>query len=131
MDSREFYSGLRALSSFAEATNTSLHAQLPNDWFVVVADVIGSTAAIEANRYKDVNTVGAATVMAVINVDRSTEIPFVFGGDGALLAIPAHMIDGAKKALLGARDLAKNGFNLDLRIAVIPAIAGLVLENII
>jgi hypothetical protein len=84
--SRNFYRDLVPLASFAEATDTLRHTQLPPDWWVVVADVIGSTTAIAENKYKDVNTVGAATVMAIINVDRSTKIPFVFGGDGALMA---------------------------------------------
>ena len=120
MDSRNFYKELNPISSFVEVTNASLHVQIPKDWWVVVADVVGSTAAIENGRYKDVNTVGAATIMAVINVDRSTEIPFIFGGDGATLAVPAYMVEGVRKALLGAKQLARDGFNLELRVGMIP-----------
>ena len=120
MDSRNFYKELNPVSSFVEVTNASLHVQIPKDWWVVVADVVGSTAAIENGRYKDVNTVGAATIMAVINVDRSTEIPFIFGGDGATLAVPAYMVEGVRKALLGAKQLARDGFNLELRVGMIP-----------
>ncbi len=119
--SRNFYRDLTTLKSFSEATDTLRHTQLPPDWWVVVADVLGSTAAIEGNRYKDVNTVGAATVMAIINVDRATDVPFVFGGDGALLAIPPHLLHGTRQALLGSQELAKNGFNLELRVGMIQA----------
>ena len=120
MDSRNFFKDIRPLSSFAEATNTVLHTPLPPDWWLVVADVQGSTPAIEAGRYKDVNTVGAATIMAVINVDRTTEIPYVFGGDGATLAVPPHMVDGTRAALLASQKMAKEGFNLDLRVGMLP-----------
>ena len=59
--------------------------------------------------------------MAVINVDRATDVPFVFGGDGALLAIPPHLLHGTRQALLGSQELAKNGFNLELRVGMIQA----------
>lgn len=120
MPTRNFFRDLDALESFEFATDTTSHKTLPNDWTVVVADVVGSTKAIESGRYKDVNTVGAATIMAVLNVDRSTEIPFVFGGDGALLAIPEHMRLGTRNALLGSQQMAHDVFKLDLRVAMIP-----------
>lgn len=121
MGNRDFYKSLEPLPSFAEASDGSRHSSLPADWWVVVADVAGSTAAIEAGRYKDVNTVAAAMIMSVINVDRSSEIPFVFGGDGATLAIPPHMVDGATIALRASKKLALEGFNLDLRVGLFPA----------
>lgn len=121
MGNRDFYKSLEPLLSFAEASDGSRHSSLPADWWVVVADVSGSTAAIEAGRYKDVNTVAAAMIMAVINVDRACEIPFVFGGDGATLAIPPHMVDSVKSALRASKKLALEGFNLDLRVGLFPA----------
>jgi Protein of unknown function (DUF3095) len=120
MDSRYFYKDIPILPSFDLAANGLMHANLPDDWWVVVADVVGSTKAIEDGRYKDVNTVSAATIMAVINVDRSIELPFVFGGDGATMAVPDCMVRGVKSALLGAKSMAKLGFNLDLRIGMLP-----------
>lgn len=121
MGNRNFYRDLPALHSFAEATNSALHSPLPADWWVVLADVQGSTRAIESGRYKDVNTVAAATIMAVINVDRSCEIPFIFGGDGATIAVPPIMVEAVKGALLGAKKMAKDGFGLELRVALMPA----------
>ncbi len=121
MGTRNFYRDLKPLPSFVEATNGSLHESLPEDWWLVLADVTGSTAAIESGRYKDVNTVAAATIMAVINVDRQSEIPFIFGGDGTSIAIPPHMVEGAKGALLASKQMALDGFNLDLRVALMPA----------
>jgi hypothetical protein len=121
VDTRHFFRDLATLESFDLAAGEVLRHRLPDDWFVVIADVMGSTQAIESGRYKDVNTVGAATIMAVINVDRSIEIPFSFGGDGATLAIPPCMEEGTRKALLGAKEMAREAFGLELRVGLIAA----------
>ncbi len=120
MTTRNFYRNLKPIESFQSATETGKHENVPLDWFVVLTDVMGSTVAIERGRYKDVNTIGAATIMGIVNVDRSTEIPFVFGGDGATLAIPPHMEFGAREALLASQKMAQDVFDLNLRIAMIP-----------
>src|SRR4029077_16242635 len=91
----------------------------PGDWWVIVTDVKDSTKAIAAGRYKEVNTIGAATVIAILNVDRTIEIPYVFGGDGASLAVPPEMEQGARRALLGAQELAQTAFQMTLRIGMI------------
>jgi len=44
----DFYSQLPILISFAEATESRTHVDVPQDWWIVIADVIGSTKAIEA-----------------------------------------------------------------------------------
>ena len=74
-----FYRDQTLITAFAESTLTKNHVDLPPDWWVVIADVIGSTKAIEQGAYKKVNTVGVACIAAVVNVDLSVEIPFVFG----------------------------------------------------
>ena len=119
--SRNFFKNLPCIDSFADTTDFKKYSELPGDWWVVIADVQGSTQAIESGRYKHVNTTGAAAIMAVLNVDRSIEVPYVFGGDGATLAIPPEMVERTKAALLGAQELAKTGFSLDLRVGMVPA----------
>ena len=84
-NSSYFYRHIPAIHSFEEATQSLTHVDVPHDWWIVIADVIGSTKAIEAGAYKKVNTVGVACIAAVVNVDLSIDIPFLFGGDGALL----------------------------------------------
>ncbi|MCX6124959.1 MAG: DUF3095 domain-containing protein [Proteobacteria bacterium] len=121
-DTRSFYRDLEPLATFEDATNGAKHTAVPDDWLLVVCDIVDSTTAIEAGLYKNVNTIGAATIVAVLNVDRWIPIPFVFGGDGATFAIPPCMEDGVRCALLGAQELARNGFNLDLRIGMIPVL---------
>lgn len=118
--STHFYKNLQVLPSFEEATNAHKHVALPGDWYVIVTDVAGSTAAIQAGRYKDVNSIGGATIASILNVDRSIPIPFVFGGDGATLVIPQTMLAGATSALLATREMAQSAFGLELRIGIVP-----------
>ena len=118
-DNADFYRALPALTTFAEATQGRLQADLPSDWWIVIADVAGSTRAIEAGAYKDVNTVGVACIAAVVNVDRSIELPYVFGGDGATFAVPERLRDAVLPALRAAQKLAREAFNLHLRVGLV------------
>lgn len=119
MTTVHFYRDLPVLASFAEAIETARHAQVPGDWWIVVADVIGSTTAIEAGAYKKVNTVGVACIAAVVNVDRSVEMPFVFGGDGATFAVPDTLRERVIPALREAQRLARESFDLLLRVGLV------------
>ncbi len=119
MHSVNFYRNLPMLTSFAEATEGALHADVPGDWWVIVADVANSTQAIEAGAYKKVNTVGVACIAAVVNVDRDIDLPFVFGGDGFTCAIPEVLRERAVCALRGAQHLARESFGLKLRVGFV------------
>ena len=121
MPNRDFYRDLPTLASFAETIETARHAEVPRDWWIVVADVIGSTKAIEAGGYKKVNTVGVACIAAVVNVDRTVELPFVFGGDGATFAVPGDLVERAIPALREAQRLARESFDLTLRVGMVAA----------
>lgn len=114
-----FYRNLPTLTSFSDATEGRLHADVPEDWWIVISDVAGSTQAIEAGAYKKVNTVGVACIAAVANVDRSIELPFVFGGDGATFAIPGKLRDRVILALRAAQRLARKHFGLTLRVGLV------------
>lgn len=117
--SLNFYRDLPVLEAFAEATEARMHVDLPADWWIVIADVAGSTQAIEHGAYKKVNTVGVACIAAVANVDRAVDLPFVFGGDGATFAIPERLRERAIIALRGAQRLAREGFGLNLRVGLL------------
>ena len=93
---------------------------MPDDWYILVTDIRGSTQAVEAGRYKDVNLLGACSIVAVLNVAGKTEIPFVFGGDGASLLIGPQLLPAAEEALLAVQKLAKTSFNLELRVGAVP-----------
>ena len=94
-----FYADLPFVGEFVEITNPVHYQPIPDDWFVVLSDVTHSTAAIAEGKYKEVNFIGAATIVAVLNCARELELPFVFGGDGATLVIPPTLRDAAHQAL--------------------------------
>jgi len=119
MTTVNFYHELPALETFAEAIETDRHVEVPGDWWIVVADVTGSTQAIESGAYKKVNTVGAACIAAVVNVDRSVDIPFVFGGDGATFVVPDTLRERVIPALREAQRLSRQSFDLELRVGMV------------
>lgn len=115
-----FFSDIRGFTSFSEACDPRHYHQAPDDWYIVLADVQESTAAIRTGRYKDVNMVGAACITALVNTCRDVEIPYVFGGDGATLLIPPGYKDAVQEVLLSLREAAKTCHNLALRIGLMP-----------
>lgn len=115
-----FYQNLSALESFNEITNPSIYTPIPEDWFVLVSDVIGSRKAIQDGKYKEVNTIGASCIVAVLNELDTTELPYVFGGDGASICVPPEYLERSVVALIGAKNMASVAFSLDLRIGAIP-----------
>ena len=120
MNSENFYSQLPLLDNFLKITEIGNFVDVPEDWYIVVTDIRGSTQAIEAGKYKEVNLLGACSIVAVLNVAGETEIPFVFGGDGASLLMEPSLLPAAQKALLATQQLAKTQFDLDLRVGVVP-----------
>jgi hypothetical protein len=67
---------------------------VPDDWFVVLADIQNSTSAVEAGRHYEVNLIAAGSIIAGLNVARlrGVEVPYFFGGDGGLLLIPRELM---------------------------------------
>lgn len=119
-NSDDYYKNLKGFNEFSDVTDLSFYRPLPDDWCVVLADITGSTKAINEGRYKDVNMMGAACITAVINALPERSIPFVFGGDGATLAVPASDLAVVKHVLGAIRKLTQNQFSLDLRAGVVP-----------
>ena len=83
-----------------------LYSPLPDDWAIGVADIVDSTKAIAAKRYKAVNMAGAAIIAAVTNALEGREFPFVFGGDGASFAVSPADLDAAREALTAREGVA-------------------------
>ncbi|MEZ0225486.1 MAG: DUF3095 family protein [Alphaproteobacteria bacterium] len=117
--SRTFYKDLPAVPAAEGMCDLAHHLAVPDDWCVVIVDIVSSTVAIEAGKYKDVNMVSASAITAVLNaVDRS-EVPYIFGGDGATLLVPAALVFDVAAALYGTRQMAKEAFNLDMRAGIV------------
>ncbi len=116
-----FYAGLPVLTEFSAVTQAERFRPLPADWHVAACDVRNSTAAVRAGDYKQVNTVAAAAVSAVLNAAGDAEIPFVFEGDGSSFCVPPQILDDVRAALAKTRDMARASFGLELRVATVPA----------
>jgi hypothetical protein len=120
MTNDTFYEDLPAIDRFADLSDTGVYHPLPDDWFVAVSDVKDSTGLIRTGRYKQVNLVGASTIMAILNLKKSFSIPFIFGGDGAALCIPASIVGETRQALLATRNMAQELYGIELRIGIVP-----------
>lgn len=120
MSVETFYGDLPSLENFLDITDFRNFVSFPQDWLIIVTDIAGSTKAIESGRYKDVNLIGAASIVAILNIAKNIDLPFVFGGDGATILIPPTLLSAVQGALLATRHLAKNEFEFDLRIGIIP-----------
>ena len=119
-DKGDFYESLPILGDFAEAVRAESYTPLPLNSVVGFCDVVGSTAAIAEGRYKAVNFVGAGAIAAVSNALGRRPFPFVFGGDGASLAVPASDASAAAQALAAMASFSSAEFELDLRVAMVP-----------
>lgn len=120
VDSSGFYSALKVITEFEAVTLAESYAELPDDWHIAFCDVRNSTAAVAAGRYRNVNSIGAAAITAVINAAKGIEIPFSFEGDGAVICVPECLLDATRAALAKTREVARDAFDLDLRIATVP-----------
>ncbi len=118
--SDHFYSRLPVYDDFSVVSDLSKYSNLPDDWYIIAADIEDSTTAIQAGHYKSVNIIGVSVITAVRNLTSSLELPYMFGGDGATLCIPFGLIEDAKEALLATKLMAKNQFNLNLRVGIVP-----------
>jgi len=115
----KFYEHLEGFAEFSQFTQLEWYRPLPSAWFVLITDVKGSTTAIEEGLYKEVNSLGAASIVALLNAVAPLKVPYVFGGDGATICIPPSSKAAAESALVAAKQMAKNNFGLDLRIGMI------------
>ena len=115
-----FYSRIHPVDAFEAVAAADSYVTLPDDWWIVAADVVDSTTAISAGAYKVVNSIGVAVIAAVTNCMRPTEVPYVFGGDGALLCIPGGKVEPVGHALAATVAMAAHSFELELRAAIVP-----------
>ena len=70
-----FYGGIPVFRGFTSLMDPALYSPLPDDWSIGVADIVDSTQAIAAQRYKAVNMAGAAAIAAVTNALEGREFP--------------------------------------------------------
>ena len=112
-----------AFTEFADALLDESYQPVPDDWLIAIGDVIGSTPAIAAGRYKDVNLAGAATIAVIQNACANLDLPFAFGGDGAIVLIPNDLEPKARRALAGIQKISSEVLQLQMRCALVPVAA--------
>src|SRR5579871_4606988 len=118
-----FYGGIPVFRGFTRLMEPQLYSPLPEDWTVGVADIVDSTKAIAARRYKAVNMAGAAVIAAVTNALGGREFPFVFGGDGASFAVAPADLETVREALAATAAWVREDLDLVMRVALVPVSA--------
>lgn len=114
-----YYNNIPRIADFDQMADPQRYIPLPDDWFVGVADIVGSTHEIAQGRYKVVNAVGAAVIAAQLNAAQGAALPYVFGGDGAGFAVWPHQRDEAERALDAVRRWARSEYGIELRVAMV------------
>lgn len=120
LSSETFFSALPVFVDFAGVADSHNYHALPADWALATADIVDSSGAIEAGRYKAVNMAGASVISAVLNALGNNDLPFVFGGDGAIVAVPPSGAERARSALSAVQNWVGKELGLTLRVALVP-----------
>ncbi len=117
------YTDLTPATDFLSILDDASYRAVPEGWWVAVTDVVDSTGAIAAGRYRAVNFVGAAVIAALRNALGRREMPFVFGGDGASVLVAPGEEAAARAALAATVAWARDAMDLSLRAALVPVSA--------
>ncbi|MCF6334529.1 MAG: DUF3095 domain-containing protein [Spirochaetales bacterium] len=114
------YDDIPFIPDFKSLFNYDYYYKPPPDWYIIITDIINSTSAIANGKYKDVNTAGSLVAMAISNIKKDMNFPFVFGGDGMTFLIPGDILADVEDVLVDTRKLVHNLFDLKLRLGVVP-----------
>ena len=119
-DDGAFFAALPLLERAADTFDNSKYRAAPNDWVLVVTDIVDSTLAISNGKHKTVNFVAAMAIGALKNLCAPTPVPFLFGGDGSVVMVPPNHAAAARVALARVRGFAQREFGLVLRVGLAP-----------
>lgn len=115
-----FLADLPVFADFAEVADPARYRALPDGWALAAADIVASGRAIAEGKYKSVNMAGAAVIAALLNGLQRRDLPFSFGGDGALVAVPPEGFAVAREALAAVGRWVEEELALDMRCALVP-----------
>ena len=118
-----FLTSLPVFARFEDVADPEKYRSLPEGWSLAVADVVSSTEAIANGKYKMVNMAGAAVITAVLNVLGRNDYPFVFGGDGATIAVPPESAAAVRTALAAVARWIADDLGLEMRTSLVPLAA--------
>lgn len=120
MNSEAFYHSLHVLPSFREVSDFTKYSPLPDDWYVALADIRGSTDAIRLGKYKEVNMAGASIIAALNNFyDKENILPYLFGGDGSLIALPNEHIESVKGIMAFCKKAVADAYALEMAVGLL------------
>jgi hypothetical protein len=122
MSDKNFYKDLPSLKlAMQEVLHDQNFHQVPSNWFIIIADVKNSTAAVNAGKHNDVNLVAAGSLIVALNIakDHNVEIPFFFGGDGGTLLVPGEILAEVLAGLKVHNENSRNNFGLEMHIGSI------------
>lgn len=116
----EFARSLSVSQEFQAVLDEGLYRRVPDDWLIVVTDVVNSRKAIASGRYKEVNMAGVGVITALMNALDTQTMPYIFSGDGsASICAPSDrevVTDTLARMVAWVRD----DLSLDLRAALVP-----------
>ncbi|MEO6454319.1 MAG: DUF3095 family protein [Ginsengibacter sp.] len=122
MSDNNFYKNLALLKlPIQEVFFDRNFCHVPEDWFIIIADIKNSTAAITAGKHNDVNLVAAGSLIAALNIAKAhkVEIPFFFGGDGGTLIVPEELLKDVLLALKVHNANSIKNFGLEMHVGSI------------
>lgn len=96
----------------------SMFSKIPEDWHILVADIKNSTQAIQDGFHQEVNLIATGSVIAILNIsaEAGINVPFFFGGDGAVILVPAKLLKEGISALNKHRINTFRNFGFELKI---------------
>lgn len=115
---KNFYETLQSFKDYQDLMDDKNYTPVPEDWFLVLTDIKGSTKAVSEGRFRDVNMVGSMAIVSILNKIKQS-LPFVFGGDGSTIAIPPEAYSEVLKEMKQCILVSKTQFKLELRVAII------------
>jgi hypothetical protein len=110
-----FYATTPLVTDLAEAAEGNRLVPIPDDWCMLMADIVGSTRHIEQGEYRNIKLIGAASITAVLNALGRPDLPYFYGGDGSQIACPEVYVDDGLKALKALALRARQAFGFQLR----------------
>jgi len=108
-DYKIFLRTIPSFDDFERISDESSFVQVPQDWYLFLTDVKGSTKAIQSGMYQAVNMAGVSAICGILNELGDYELPYVFGGDGAAILVPpggyTMAMQALKNPILGAQGI--------------------------
>ncbi len=115
-----FFAELPRLEKSGDTFDVTRYRGAPDDWELVVTDIVDSTHAVADGRHKTVNFVAAMAIAALKNLCAPIPLPFLFGGDGSVVMVPPQFAGAARLALARVRGFALREFGMQLRVGICP-----------